>query len=215
MSSEPAVCFISLCGGVGRAEMSVCIYRRPKSAVRRIGSRALPLICAHRTMCCRPSRNRGVEECAAAAGLSASAEAETQTCAARAPARRPLRESRTHRRFFSPVGAKACPCSTAYGMPLRGGVSEKQAYADAACAYVRENAASPAAALLGKVRLRSRSVRADSARALCAFRRDVSETPRQKAAKRFSPRTKKASAARSRRRLSFTRFSSRRGRIEG
>ena len=40
-------------------------------------------------MCCRPSRNRGVEECAAAAGLSASAEAETQTCAARAPARRP------------------------------------------------------------------------------------------------------------------------------
>lgn len=173
MSSESAVCFISLCG-VGRAEMSVCVYRRPKSAVRRIGSRALPLICAHRTMCCRPSRNRGVEECAAAAGLSASAEAETQTCAARAPARRPLRESRTHRRFFSPVGAKACPCSAAYGMPLRGGVSEKQAYADAACAYVRENAASPAAVLLGKVRLRSRSVRADSARALCAFRRDVS-----------------------------------------
>lgn len=108
MSPKSAVCFISLCG-VGRAEMSVCIYRRPKSAVRRIDSRALPLICAHRTMCCRPSRNRGVEECAAAAGLSASAEAETQTCAARAPARRPLRESRTHRRFFSPVGAKAYP----------------------------------------------------------------------------------------------------------
>lgn len=41
MSSESAVCFISLCGGVGRAEMSVCVYRRLKSAVRRIDSRAL------------------------------------------------------------------------------------------------------------------------------------------------------------------------------
>ena len=67
MSSESAVCFISLCGGVGRAEMSVCVYRRLKSAVRRIDSRALPLICAHRTIYCRPSKNRGVEGCAAAA----------------------------------------------------------------------------------------------------------------------------------------------------
>ena len=124
MSPEPAVCFISLCGA-GRAEMSVCVYRRLKSAVRRIDSRALPLICAHRTIYCRPSRNRGVEGCAAAAGLSASAESKTQACAARACAaacrssmRRPLRKSRTHRRFFSPVGAKACPCSAAYGMPL-------------------------------------------------------------------------------------------------
>lgn len=67
MSSESAVCFISLCGGVGRAEMSVCVYRRLKSAVRRIDSRALPLICAHRTIYCRPSKNWGVEGCAAAA----------------------------------------------------------------------------------------------------------------------------------------------------
>lgn len=117
MSSESAVCFISLCGGVGRAEMSVCVYGRPKSAVRRIGSRALPLICAHRTMYCRPSRNRGVEGCAAAAGLSASAEAETQACAARTPARRPAGRrragpcKRTERigALLSPVGAKACP----------------------------------------------------------------------------------------------------------
>ena len=79
-----------------------------------------------------------------------------------------------HRRFFSPVGTKASPCSTAYGMPLRGGVPEKQACADAACAYVREDAASPAAALHGGVRLRNRSVRADSAQTLFAFRRDVS-----------------------------------------
>lgn len=126
MSPKLAVCFISLCG-VGRAEMSVCIYRRPKSAVRRIDSHALPLICAHRTMCCRPSRNRGVEECAAAAGLSASAEAETQTCAARAPARRPAgrrcpglcEKSRMHRRlFFHPSAQRRVPCSAAYGMPL-------------------------------------------------------------------------------------------------
>lgn len=41
-------------------------------------------------------------------------------CAAacRSSMRRPLRKNRTHRRFFSPVGAKACPCSAAYGMPL-------------------------------------------------------------------------------------------------
>ena len=37
MSPELAVCFISLCGA-GRAEMSVCIYSRPKSAVHRIGT---------------------------------------------------------------------------------------------------------------------------------------------------------------------------------
>lgn len=37
MSSESAVCFFTLCG-VGREEMSVCIYRQPKSAVHRIGT---------------------------------------------------------------------------------------------------------------------------------------------------------------------------------
>ena len=170
MSPKSAVCFISLCG-VGRAEMSVCIYRRPKSAVRRIDSRALPLICAHRTMCCRPSRNRGVEECAAAAGLSASAEAETQTCAARAPARRPAGRqcaglcAKAERigAFFRPSAQRRIPCSTAYGIPLCARYPRKAGCADAACAYVREDTASPAAALHGGVRLRNRSVRADSA----------------------------------------------------
>ena len=141
MSPKSAVCFISLCG-VGRAEMSVCIYRRPKSAVRRIDSRALPLICAHRTMCCRPSRNRGVEECAAAAGLSASAEAETQTCAARAPARRPAGRqcaglcAKAERigAFFRPSAQRRIPCSTAYGIPLCARYPRKAGCADAACA---------------------------------------------------------------------------------
>lgn len=116
---------------------------------------------------------------------------------------------------FHPSAQRRVPATPHMECRYARGVPEKQACADAACAYVREDAASTAAVLLGKVRLRSRSVRADSARALCAFRRDVSETPRQKAAKRFSLQTKKASAARSRRRLSFTRFSSRRGRTEG
>lgn len=223
MSPELAVCFISLCGA-GRAEMSVCVYRRLKSAVRRIDSRALPLICAHRTIYCRPSRNRGVEGCAAAAGLSASAESKTQAYAARAPARRPAgrqcaglcaKAECIGACFFTRRHKGVSPAPPHMECRYARGVPEKQACADAACAYVREDAASTAAVLLGKVRLRSRSVRADSARALCAFRRDVSETPRQKAAKRFSLQTKKASAARSRRRLSFTRFSSRRGRTEG
>ena len=216
MFPEPAVCFISLCG-VGRAEISFCVYRQPKSAVRRIGSRALPLICAHRTMCWRPSRNRGVEECAVAAGLSASAEAETQACAARAPARRPAG------RQCADLCAKAEHIGVCFFTRRRKGVSpahmecryargvpEKQACADAACVYVRENAASPAAVLLGQVRLRSRSVRA-----LCAFRRDVSGNGAAESGEAVIAANKKASAARSRRRLSFTRFSSRRGRIEG
>lgn len=187
-------------------------------------SAAAHCLLSARTACCRPSRNRGVEECATAAGLSASAEAETQTCAARAPARRPAgrrradlcaKAERIGVYFFTRRRKGVSPAPPHMECRYARGIPEKQACADAACAYVRENAASPAAALLGKVRLRSRSVRSDSARALCAFRRDVSETPRQKAVKRFSLRTKKASAARSSRRLSFTRFSSRRGRIEG
>ena len=95
------------------------------------------------------------------------------------------------------------------------GVPEKQACADAACAYVREDAASTAAALLGKVRLRSRSVRADSAQTLCAFRRDVSGNAAAESGEAVFTANKKTTAARSRRRLSFTRFSSRRGRTEG
>lgn len=222
MSPKSAVCFISLCG-VGRAEMSVCIYRRPKSAVRRIDSRALPLICAHRTMCCRPSRNRGVEECAAAAGLvrfSRSGNADVcgaSACAAacRSPMRRPLRESRTHRRFFSPVGAKACPCSAAYRMPL--------------CARRPRKAG-----------VRERSLRLCAGRCGIACRRSARRRPtaKPKRPSRFRPNPlrvsarrigkrrgrkrrsgfrceQKTSAARSRRRLSFTRFSSRRGRTEG
>lgn len=95
------------------------------------------------------------------------------------------------------------------------GVPEKQACADAACAYVREDAASTAAALLGKVRLRSRSVRADSAQTLCAFRRDVSGNAAAESGEAVFTANKKTTAARSHRRLSFTRFSSRRGRTEG
>lgn len=139
-------------------------------------------------------------------------------CAAacRSSMRRPLRKKQNASALFLTRRHKGVsPAPPHMECRYARGVPEKQACADAACAYVREDAASTAAVLLGKVRLRSRSVRADSARALCAFRRDVSETPRQKAAKRFSLQTKKASAARSRRRLSFTRFSSRRGRTEG
>lgn len=222
MSSESAVCFISLCG-VGRAEMSVCVYRRLKSAVRRIGSRALPLICAHRTMCCRPSRNRGVEECAAAAGLSASAEAETQTCAARAPARRPAGRqcaglcAKAERigAFFRPSAQRCVP-------------SPPHMECRCAAAFPRSRRTRTQLALMcGKMRhrlpplySRKSDCEAEASEPIppepfARFGATYRETARQKAAKRFSLRTKKASAARSRRRLSFTRFSSRRGRIEG
>lgn len=51
-----------------RTSRNVCLrLQTAQSAVRRIDSRALPLICAHRTIYCRPSKNWGVEGCAAAA----------------------------------------------------------------------------------------------------------------------------------------------------
>lgn len=223
MSPEPAVCFFTLCG-VGRAEMSVCVYRRLKSAVRRIDSRALPLICAHRTIYCRPSRNRGVEKCAAAAGLSASAESKTQVCAARAPARRPAgrrcpglcEKSRMHRRFFSPVGAKACPLLRRIWNAAMRAASPRS-----------RRARTQLALMCGKMRHRLPPLYSEKSdceaeasepippKPFARFGATYRETPRQKAAKRFSLRTKKTTAARSRRRLSFTRFSSRRGRTEG
>lgn len=198
MSPKSAVCFISLCG-VGRAEMSVCIYRRPKSAVRRIDSRALPLICAHRTMCCRPSRNRGVEECAAAAGLSASAEAETQTCAARAPARRPAGRqcaglcAKAERigAFFHPSAQRRVPAPPHMEYRYARGIPEKQA------------ARTQLALMCGKIRHRLPPLCTEASdceteasepippKPFARFGATYRETARQKAAKRFSLRTKK------------------------
>ena len=192
---------LSRCAGVGRAEMSVCIYRRPKAPSAASTSRALPLVCAHRTMCCRPSGNRGVEECAAAAGLSAysrSGNADVcgaSACAAacRSPMRRPLR--RTERRlalFFARRRKGVIPCSTAYGIPLCARYAPKS--------RLRGRSLRLCAGRYGIACRRSARRRptakpkrpdADSAQTLCAFRRNVWETARQKAAKRFSLRTKK------------------------
>ena len=163
------------------------------------------------------------EECAAAAGLSASTESKTQACAARAPARRPAgrrcaglcEKSRMHQRFFSPVGAKAYPLlRRIWNAAMR--------------------AASP------KSRLRGRSLRLCAGRCGIACRRSARRRPtaKPKRPSRFRPNPlrvsarrigkrrgrkrrsgfrceQKTSAARSRRRLLFTRFSSRRGRTEG
>lgn len=141
--------------------------------------------------------------------------ASAYAASCRSPMRRPLRESRTHRRFFSPVGAKACPCSTAYGMPL--------------CARRPRKAG---------VRGRSLRLCAGKCGIACRCSTRKSQTAKPKRPSRFRPSplrvsarrignaaaesgkavfaaNKKASAAHSRRRLSFTRFSSRRGRIEG
>ncbi len=163
------------------------------------------------------------EECAAAAGLSASAEAKTQAYAARAPARRPAGRrcagpcEKTERigAFSHPSAQRRVPAPPHMECRYARGISEKQACTDAACAYVQVNAASTAAALLGKVRLRNRSARADSARALCAFRRDVSGNAAAESGKAVFAANKKSVCGAQPQTLIVHPFFSRRGRTEG
>lgn len=137
------------------------------------------------------------------------------SAACRSPMRRPLRESRTHRRFFRPSAQRRVPAPP--HMECR-----------CAAAFPRSRRARTQLALMcGKMQHRLPPLCTEASdceaeasepippKPFARFGATYRETARQKAAKRFSLRTKKTSAARSRRRLSFTRFSSRRGRTEG
>lgn len=152
---------------------------------------------------CRPSRNRGVEGCAAAAGLSASAESKTQACAARAPARRPAGRqcaglcAKAERigAFFRPSAQRRVPAPP--HMECR-----------CAAASPRSRRARTQLALMcGKMRHRLPPLCTEASdceteasepippKPFSRFGATYRETPRQKAAKRFSLRTKNVCGA--------------------